>query len=321
MNHIALICDDNYALPTAVCIQSIVDNSHAGEDYCVHVCTFGLCTENAKMLESLTAGAVKVCIDLFNQEEMRSTLDLVNQRTHVSPAALIKFELANYFACLDKILYMDSDIIVKDNISELFITDISQTYLAASFEYWNFLNYRRYTFHKDYGMPFYFNSGVMLMNLQKMRVDNIPSKLWDYKLNHTKTRLMDQECFNAICGKTAVRLSIKWNFNPVFYSVGNLVHINTVYGEHYSTITELLNDVRIIHYVGKEDKPWVYEHARMRDFWDRAFASSGIKVELQFKEENNRSVGFIESIRIKKEFFGVKGVISYCINSIFKRSI
>ena len=321
MNHFALICDDNYALPTAVCIQSIVDNSHEGEDYCVHVCTFGLCSENSKMLESLAAGSVKVSIDLFDQEKMCTSIDLVDQKTHVSSAALIKFELANYFASLDIILYLDSDIIVKDNISELFTTDVSQTYLAASFEYWDFLNYRRYTFHKDYGMPFYFNSGVMLLNLQKMREDNIPSKLWDYKLNHTKTRLMDQECFNAICGETAVRLSIKWNFNPVFYSERNLVHINTIYREQYSTITEMLNDMRIIHYVGKVDKPWVYETARMRNFWDRAFANSGIKVELQLKEDEIHSIGFIESLRTKKELFGMRGVFCFIINKIFKHSI
>lgn len=269
--HIALITDDNYCLPTLVCIKSIINHCSESCNYIIHVCTFGLEASNIIKFQELSTTNVSVVVDLFNDIQYEEKLKKISQKTHVTPTALIKFELSNYYSYLDKLLYLDGDIIIKDNIDELLSLDISDYYLAASYEFWAYLTAIQYTFRRK--ISFYFNSGVMLLNLKAMRENNISDLLWDYKLHHTKTSLMDQESLNAVCGKNTFPLPIKWNFNPVFLNYQNLSCINRIYGSKYVSVNELENDVRIIHYVGKSDKPWVYRNATLRKYWNECYIS------------------------------------------------
>ena len=197
--HIALITDDNYCIPTLVCTQSIILNTSPNNIYTIHICTFGLNAENINRFKLLSKGNVNISIDTFDGELYNRKLKLITQKTHVTPTALIKFELPNYFSSIDKMLYLDGDIIVKHQIDELLDIDLHGYYLAASYEFHCRINKINYSFRRDYD-DFYFNSGVMFLNLKNMRTDNITSKLWDYKINHAKTRLMDQESLNAVCG-------------------------------------------------------------------------------------------------------------------------
>ena len=213
---IAFICDDNYCLPTAVCIQSIVDNYLSRDILNIHVCTFGLNQQNNKRINCLGSENVKVIINVFNEKCLESQLKTILQKSHVTPTALIKFELPNYFSDLDTILYMDSDIVVKSDFLELLQLKIDNYYLAASSEFFEYLRMIQNSLRRKPSDLFYFNSGVMLLNLRKMREDHISDMLWDYKLNKTKTKLMDQESLNAICSSNTLHLPIKWNFNPIF---------------------------------------------------------------------------------------------------------
>lgn len=283
MNHIALITDDGYVLPTAVCIQSIINSAKPQQKYSIHVCTFGLSEDNVKLLTGLETEKVSILIDKFCKADYQQMLDLISQKSHVTPTALIKFELPQHFTDVDKLLYLDSDIIIKKDLSELFSLDLENFYLAASFEYWvryNDIRFKPWNVKRE---EFYFNSGLMLLNLKKFRDDAITEKLWDYKINHTKTKLMDQECLNSVCGQQTLPLSIKWNFNPVFLKTKHLKTINEVYSESYSNLKELEDNVAVIHYVGKFDKPWVYSSAQMREYWQEAFEGihSGIDLQLQ----------------------------------------
>lgn len=303
---ITFICDDNYCLPTAVCIRSVIDNYHGS--LTIHVCTFELSEDNVKLLESLSTDEIHVVVDKFYKADYSDKTDKISQKSHVTPTALIKFELPNYFSTLDTILYLDSDIVVKGNIKELLDTDIENSYIAASYEFWDHINRLKYKLKRSVSTSFYFNSGVMLLNLKKMREDKVTEQLWYYKLNKAKTTLMDQESLNAVCSKTAVRLPIRWNFNPIFLNTSLLCEINKVYGCNYNDIMQLNEDARIIHYVGKPDKPWVYKNARMRDYWDNYYDKVFPKKELQLvvyeRKKRKRYEAMIDIVR-KFGFYGL----------------
>lgn len=312
--HIVLITDDNYCLPTEVCIQSIIQNMfNCTDNIYIHVCTFGLSEINVQKLMKLSTKKVVVSIDLFNIDDYSNRISQINQKTHVSPTALIKFELPTYFKNLDSLLYLDGDIIVKGNIEELLNLDLQDFYMAASFELWSYMNAVRYSFKRN--VDFYFNSGVMLLNLRMMREHNITDKLWHYKLNMARTKLMDQESLNSICADKTIPLSIIWNFNPVFLDNDNIQAINKIYNTHYSNTIELMDDVRIIHYVGKMDKPWVYKNAQLREYWDKANNSLD-NPEILLLEEYivpNRSL-----YRKIKEKINAHGVLGTCIFILHK---
>ena len=307
---IAFICDDNYCMPTAVCVKSIIDNIVDDVDIItIHVCTFGLTRENVYLLQRLSTNRVKVVVDIFDTAQYKDRINSINQKSHVTPTALIKFEIANYFSYLDSMLYMDSDMIVKRDISELLSLDYNDSYIAASYEFWDHINKISYSLFRSVSKSFYFNSGVMLLNLKKMRDDNISDKLWYYKLNMAKTTLMDQESLNAICAETACHLPIKWNFNPLFKKQSYIKEINRVYCTNYKTLTELEEDVCIIHYVGSTDKPWKYKHANMRHYWDVYYNSLYPNYNLQLIEPSSTKRSSLEAIKDKIHQHGFYGFI------------
>ena len=319
VNHLALICDDNYCMPTVVCIQSLKDCS-TNNKYLVHVLSFTLSNSNILLLENMSTKNIVVKVHILDIKYYKTRISQINQKSHVTPAALIKFELPNYFQELDKLLYIDGDIIIKKDISEIFNIDISFSYMAASYELWKYLIKANYSLSQSYNIPFYFNSGVMLFNLKEMRNNNITEKLWEYKLLRAKTKLMDQESFNAICGEKCIHLPIKWNFNPSFANTNFIKHINRIYETQYSCVNEMIDDAILIHYVGAEDKPWIYNNGRMRDFWDIAFKNSKLNITLSLKNSAHQKASRWESIQKKIELYGTWGLLCFVVNKILKRN-
>lgn len=319
--HIALITDDNYCLPTIVCIQSIIDHIVCADQvYVFHICTFGLQEINQNSFRKLQKDNVKVEFNIFDKSLYADKLSSVNQKSHVTPTALIKFELPNYFKYLDKLLYIDGDIAIKSDISGLFDIDIDTYYLAASFEFWQYLYQMRYTFKRKLDDKSWFNSGVMLLNLKKMREDNISEKLWDFKLHKAKTTLMDQESLIAVCSKSMLQLSVIWNFNPIFFNNAYLQDINKVYGTSFKNLAELRNEVKIIHYVGKTDKPWKYKNAHLREYWDQAFENSNLGYQLVLHDTPiAKRRNFIVATFDKVKKHGLVATLCYVIN-LFRRN-
>ena len=314
---IVFICDDNYCMPTIVSIQSIIDNGEiADSNVCIHVCTFGLSESNTALIQNIEKRGARISIDLFDFNQYECRINCISQKSHVTPTALIKFELPNFFSKLDSVLYLDSDIIVKGSIVELLNTDISGCYIAASYEFYCHLDRIRYSLHRSVSNDFYFNSGVMLLNLKRMREDSISESLWNYKLNKSKTKLMDQESLNAVCGLKSISLPIIWNFNPRFLSRKLLTEINKVYLTDYVSIDELEHDIKIIHYVGKPDKPWIYSTAHMRYYWDVIYKRLKWTSSLNLLETKQTTRSVYDSIRSKLTNYGIFGTFCFFVYTI-----
>lgn len=307
---IILISDDNYCVPTIVCVQSIINNiADFPKKLTIHVCTFHMLQENIERLVELSTDSADVVVDVFDTEHISDKLSLINQNSHVTPTALIKFELPNYFCNLHSALYLDGDIVLKGSINDLLNTDVSGYYLAASFEFWAYLNQIRYSLRRK--CDFYFNSGVMLLNFDEMRKNDVTSKLWEYKLHEAKTKLMDQESLNAVSKNHVKPLSVIWNFNPVFFEKGFLRDINKIYSTSFADTEEVLNGIRIIHYVGKHDKPWVYEKALLREYWDVSNNSLYKPITLKFKPTEEKKNSLFSSIMEKIKVHGIWGTLIY----------
>lgn len=313
--HVVLITDDNYVMPTAVTIKSIEVNALSECQYIIHICSFGLSKDNIDYLNSMSTENFKIVIHIIQEDHYREKFGLISQKTHVTPSALIKFDLCKILDGLERVLYIDSDIIVNNSLNELFKYDIENYYLAASFEFW------RYIIAKKEGTDglsdFYFNSGVMLFNLKKIREDNISDILWSVKINKfngqdNKSGLMDQDCFNDVCASMCYQLPIKFNFNPVFSKGNKIQDINKVYNLNYSSIQELLDDVVIIHYVGKTDKPWKYETANYVDLWEKYYLLAGYRIDDLKREVIKKNIAYyFERFRISLKKRGLINTLKY----------
>ena len=106
---------------------------------------------------------------------------------------------------LNKVIHLDADTIVCDSLEELWKTDIKGKWIAAVPEYRGV--------YRPFG-EMYYNAGVMLMNLQQMRTDNIVPWMVEY-LNTVPQPFADQDAFNkpGIEQDKIVPLDIRWNEN------------------------------------------------------------------------------------------------------------
>lgn len=134
----------------------------------------------------------------------------------------------------DKILYMDLDTIVVDDISELFDIDIENYYCAGVFDH--YMKNQPLNTILDIDYDNYINAGVILFNLEYVRKDKKDKELIEY-INSTKLTYLDQD-----------------TINKVFY--GKIKLIDSIYNSCGATETK--DNFKIYHWVGSKSN-WVYE--------------------------------------------------------------
>ena len=203
---IVFICDDDYAMPTCVAIQSIIENKAPETTYEVIIITSGLSAENAKLLKGMATETVAL------RTLTVSTGHLVGLHTSsadsfcvASSAALLKFEIPLLLAEYDRALYLDGDIIVRSDLSELLgsgIADCAAGVVSDSGQI-----YFKHAFVEK--VENYFNSGVMLLNLDVMRQLNMTHVLTEKKRELQDSLLMDQNVFNVVLDGRVKHLPIR----------------------------------------------------------------------------------------------------------------
>jgi lipopolysaccharide biosynthesis glycosyltransferase len=173
---------------------------------------------------------------------------------HVSHAGLYRLSISDALPFkIEKILYLDCDIIINEDILNLWNTNISN-YVIAAVE--DAIPFNR---HKALMLPeksVYFNSGVLLMNLKRWRLFNTTEKVLKFMSDFPERRIYnDQDGLNAILHNSWRRLPPKYNQqSALFY----LPYNRRVYSkEEY---VEACKRPVIIHYTGviKNTKPWDY---------------------------------------------------------------
>ena len=163
-------------------------------------------------------------------------------------------------ANLNKVLYLDCDIIVRRSLEELWNTDIADHALAA-------VPNNDQDDGRILRLPTgakYFNSGVLLINLQFWRQYNVPETAISFvRENPDKVQYWDQDALNATFIDQWVELPSRWNAQiDKWHPLGPGAE----------------KDLAIVHFI-TEDKPWhwankhpfkgEYHHYRFKTPWWR----------------------------------------------------
>ena len=273
---IAVICDNDFVIPTAVAITSLIKNKHEDTFYDIYIIACDFLDENQDVFLKFNSESVHINI-LENSSQ--KYIDLHKNTDGAicvaSIAALLKFDLPIILSHLDKVLYLDGDIIVRKDLSDLFDNNIDDYYIGAVVDSGSIYYKHEYVQKVEN----YFNSGVMLLNLNKMRENNMTQMLFDTKKSLSDSNLMDQNVFNIVFDKKVRLLPIKNNFLAVnlFRSMGKFTidQINSLYSCNYSDFYEILSDASIIHFSSK-DKPWKYNNMVFSDLWYYYYLSSPV---------------------------------------------
>lgn len=229
---VVLAADHFYAMPLGVTITSILANKKQGHIFKIYIIDGGLDINDKQKLEIFNQDEVSIEYLKVNTEDFR----LLPEKRHITMAGyyrLIAPKLINY----EKIIYLDSDIIVNMDLIDLYNINLRDQVIAAVSDISE--NYIKKYFFRPISK--YFNSGVLLINVKKWREQNIWEKATDFiKQNSDKFKFVDQDTLNHL-------LEYKW------LEIDN--SFNFQLNKHHAWDSHA--KINILHFIGSR-KPWHY---------------------------------------------------------------
>ncbi|NJL60567.1 MAG: glycosyltransferase family 8 protein [Methylacidiphilales bacterium] len=228
-----LFCfDERYEQHFGVSVTSLLINNF-GEVSKIHIIIDKLSDNLKQKLDEISQNyKVEVCIYKINIEEFYG----LKVTAHASAANYFRLLAADVLPnTLNKILYLDSDLVVNSSVDELFNLDITN-YPVAACGGKAITTKQRLQLQGNY----YFNSGVMLINLDYWRREEIGLKAIEFIRNYPEMiKYWDQDALNKIIDGNYINLDSRWN---------SLV-------DAYSNQSQVNQESVIIHFVGSL-KPW-----------------------------------------------------------------
>lgn len=152
---------------------------------------------------------------------------------------------------LRRILYLDPDILVINPIRSLYDTDLSGWSFAAAYHDIIFAREINRLRFPEYNIKAYFNSGVLLMNLETIRARVSESEIYNFVRKHKNTLILpDQDILNSLYSQDIKKLDgFLYNYDVRYYKYRLLMAKKQV------TMDSIVNDTVILHFCGKR-KPW-----------------------------------------------------------------
>ena len=210
--------DDNYIPFLDVALASMIENASKEYKYRIVVLNTGLDPENvAKIKQRERAGFKIDFVDM--SEDLKHIKARFKNVYHFSIVTYYRLFIASMFPNCDKIVYLDCDLVVLGDISELYYTDLGDAVFAAAPEQFvrNTHEFRVYA-EKALGVDpdGYVNAGVLVLSLEQFRRNEIEKKFVELLTGYDFDLLdPDQAYLNYLCdGKIRV-LPNGWNKEPM----------------------------------------------------------------------------------------------------------
>lgn len=243
--------DDGYCPFLAVAIQSMIDNSSPENHYSIKVLNTDISRENKNKISKYKRENISIeFVDL--NYYIRKVKDKLYTRDYYSKTTYFRLFIPNLYPQYDKALYLDSDIVILDDIANLFNTDLGDNLVAAAPDdviqfHPVFQTYaEKVVGVADYHR--YFNAGVLLMNLHQLRQFKFQEK-FVYLLDKIKFSVaQDQDYLNRLCKGRVKLVDRVWNRMPI---------------EDPKIRAE---DVKLVHY-NLAFKPWHFEDILYKEFF------------------------------------------------------
>lgn len=256
--YIAITLDRKYIQHAAAMLSSVICNNPDDKIHVFVICDDAVTVADWQKLSTvfahtnLSAEKVEIDTSLFKDFKLSD---------HASYANYFRIQMTELVPkTIDKILYLDVDIIVTGSIRPLYDTDVSGYYMGAVEDPDNFE--KVLVGHKE--DEAYFNSGIMVINLAMWRQTALNKRLADFILNNAAIiKYWDQDALNVVCKDQWKPLLPKYNLQKA------LLYFNK------DAITYTLTDIKdavahpvIIHFTGKS-KPWDYmdDHPMKKEYY------------------------------------------------------
>jgi lipopolysaccharide biosynthesis glycosyltransferase len=277
-------------MPLATTLRSIVDTDKSGEPLEFHVLVDGVSERSRRRIfDSLPHGSasirwIEVDLEMFRDF---STIRYISKITYA------RFLIPRIFPdTISKVLYLDSDILVFDDLQALWATDLEGHVLGAALD-----GLDAQLKSQTVRLPVprvrdYFNAGVLLIDLHQWRKAHIVETALEYLKRCPGSPYSDQDALNVACDGLWKRLDSRWNY--------------LAYNEEFD-VSELAGEYKpgIVHFT-TWNKPWrpgvpnanaaLYDSFRRRTRFPR---NSMDKMEATLRIGWSRMKGFQKARRRK----------------------
>lgn len=270
--HIVCAADNNYAMPLAVMACSMLSNHQSNRKIILFIIDGGIKNHNKrKILNSLKSDRCKVNFVKIPSYLLKE-IDRVHNPSEIKQIKADYVSIASFYRLLipdllpkeiDKVIYLDCDIIVRGNIENLWKIDIGNNYLLAAQDtsILSLSNPKSKLNCQKLGLnpkAKYFNAGVLVINLNKWREDKLTQRAIDYLQQNLKyIGWYDQGVLNGLFADRWQELDPRWNMSPPS-TYGYTSWEQSPFSEE--VYNNLIRDPYIIHFLSKP-KPWTSRHA------------------------------------------------------------
>ena len=265
---VILSADNNYAKYMYITMLSMLKNADKSTSYDFYLLVPSSYSKKNEELFIKLRNEYQCCIHFIDMKDAFSNLTM--QISHISSPTYYRLLAADILPKeYNKCIYLDCDICVCKDLSELYNIDMKNNYIAgvraAGYYFDETANCKRLNLSS---MKQYINAGVLLMNLKQIRKDNLTKKLVALSYNNFSSQ--DQDVINVACYNKIIILPLRYNvmtkYNGLFDNKSSDYNkLKDVYGieeVNYATKYPV-----IIHYADKI-KPWQNKKSILANIWN-----------------------------------------------------
>lgn len=259
--------NDKYAPYAGVAIQSIIEHMTPRNFYRIYVFHTGIEKRYVELLTGLSNKQMQVqCVNVTYQIDAHCSK--LYEKGYFTKEMYYRFVIPEILSFYDKVVYLDCDLIVEEDIANIIPLNMDDQYLAGVKNPMRKKNVPVIERYLEIPLQDYINSGVLVFNIKSCIDNEVVEKCFGLVSVAAKRKFWcpDQDIINRVCYGHIMILPYKWNYMWQF-----LVEATP---EHMEVFQEILDEVRdefaVLHFTSSI-KPWSHlQHPLAKHFWHYA---------------------------------------------------
>ncbi len=260
---IVFASNDLYAPYLGVALYSLIQHTSQEIQYNIHILTTEFNRHHQKRILSLQKE--NVSIRFIDVKKIMCGFHFATIE-HITPESSYRLLIDLLFPQYEKVLYLDSDIVINRDVAELYLEEMGDAIIGAArarlcrglVEYIN----------RELSVPLqgYINAGILLINIAEFHKENIGQRGLQM-ISEKKYMTMDQDVLNILCDGRIRYIDGRWNVEwEHLTGEGKEILIDDVRKDTLS----YLDDPYIVHFTSPF-KPWLHpENEYAEWFWKYA---------------------------------------------------
>lgn len=274
-------CDDNFLPHAATVIASVMRHASQDRNYDIFIVQSGVPEGRMAVLSTWMRRFSNACLRFVDVSSLVQEIgeEYFPTTKQFPVAVFFRIFAPGVFTRYDKMAYLDSDVVMLDDVADFYNTDLEGHPLAACHDFAiecqsiadpGTASYWREKLGKEPGESS-FNSGMLVMDLRMMRDHDLERKMLRKMQELGNPALPDQEVMNSVLGTNVKYLGAEWNLmdwmadpyesspNFRFLDHKTLTYIRDIRGKN-----------KVLHF--SEKKPWTLDYIGKFDclYWEYA---------------------------------------------------